>query len=251
MKLRYKFCLDDDAISALEKDAPVVFHFYTPTTLSYGHGWIISIRLRQKKFLSPQQIFMDICITRGYGVGMDSKRTSFGMKYELSIVDSASLKRIVFSQKGTTSLYSYGTNVFESTGLLPTQSYLRSIDLVNFTFLCEFEFVDIDCEGSIVDLEEVLGYQNGLCTILTRDGAFQVCQGILWTNSQVFAEKYRQAMKENQHNFHDIIVTDIEDDIMQEILRFMYSGTVANIVGSNAIGLYEAAEKYQVEGLKI
>jgi len=47
-----------------------------------------------------------------------------------------------------------------------------------------------------------------------------------------------------------VVIEDIESDVLQELLRFMYTGEVSSI-GEICEELFQAAHKYDVEPLKV
>ncbi|XP_037808057.1 protein roadkill-like [Lucilia sericata] len=92
--------------------------------------------------------------------------------------------------------------------------------------------------------------QNGIfadVTLVVDDKEFHVHKAILAARSPVFAAMFEHEMKEQTLN--RVEITDIDGDILQEMLRFIYTGKVINIA-EIAKFLLPAADKYAIESLK-
>lgn len=84
-------------------------------------------------------------------------------------------------------------------------------------------------------------------TILINDTEFPVHKAVLVSRSSVFAAMFeRSGMQESQNN--RINITDIQANIMEEMLRYMYTGKVLNL-NELAGDLFEAADKYDLREL--
>ncbi|XP_065207949.1 protein roadkill-like [Planococcus citri] len=102
------------------------------------------------------------------------------------------------------------------------------------------------------DLSEDLGrlYKDGHLTDVTlsvNGKHFQAHKNILSARSSVFSAMFKHDTIENQNNQVDIV--DIDEEIMEEMLYYMYTGNVHNLDGM-AERLLKAADKYEIKGLK-
>lgn len=98
------------------------------------------------------------------------------------------------------------------------------------------------------DFEQLL--ENGKFSdvmLLLGEKEFCVHKSILAARSRVFAAMFEHAMKEQTDGIVEI--ADVEPEIMQELLRFIYAGKVNNIQ-MLACDLLAAADKYDLQGLK-
>lgn len=84
-------------------------------------------------------------------------------------------------------------------------------------------------------------------TITAKGKNFKLHKCILSTRSSVFEAMFRNDMKERNQN--TVEIKDIKYKILQELFRYMYTGTVNNIE-KIVDELLIAADKYNVEGLK-
>jgi speckle-type POZ protein len=81
------------------------------------------------------------------------------------------------------------------------------------------------------------------------DREFPAHKVILVTRSKVFASMFEYETKENLTN--QIEIEDIEPQVFQELLRFIYTGQVPLYMGTIAAALLIAADKYLLDGLKM
>ena len=84
-------------------------------------------------------------------------------------------------------------------------------------------------------------------TMSVNDTEFKVHSVILAARSPVFAAMFKHDMKER--NTGIVKVDDIDQGVMKEVLRFVYTGKVLNL-DEMADSLLAAAEKYQLIRLK-
>ncbi|KAJ8664296.1 hypothetical protein QAD02_005958 [Eretmocerus hayati] len=78
------------------------------------------------------------------------------------------------------------------------------------------------------DLEKVMDNPKfSDFTLCTPKSEFKVHKVILMARSPVFAAMFEQNMKENQENYAKI--TDIDDDVLKEVLRYMYCAKVEHM----------------------
>ncbi|KAL9890831.1 protein roadkill-like isoform 1-T3 [Glossina fuscipes fuscipes] len=71
---------------------------------------------------------------------------------------------------------------------------------------------------------------------------------ILSARSEVFAAMFEHEMEESKLN--RVVITDIHQEVLKEMLNFIYTGKVFNL-NKLAQGLLAAADKYALEGLKM
>lgn len=84
-------------------------------------------------------------------------------------------------------------------------------------------------------------------TIITQNKKLKVHKNILAARSKVFAAMFEHQMQENEKNCTE--VTDVDHNVMKELLRFIYCGEVKNLE-VYAVPLIHAAEKYELSSLK-
>jgi speckle-type POZ protein len=83
-----------------------------------------------------------------------------------------------------------------------------------------------------------------------RGREFPAHKNILAARSEVFAAMLQHPMKEQSTN--QIEIEDIEPDVLQELLRFIYTGRVqVDKLETMATGLFIAADKYLLDELKM
>ena len=131
----------------------------------------------------------------------------------------------------------------------------------------------IFCEVSVVaDSVNISGQSNGVqfkvpeCKLSTDLGSLfdsaqfaditLACQGrefrchkaVLVSRSSVFSAMFEHDMAESKHGH--IQVTDVDPDVMADMLRFIYTGK-ANNLDTMAADLLAAADKYALDRLKV
>lgn len=72
-------------------------------------------------------------------------------------------------------------------------------------------------------------------------------KAILAARSPVFKKMFTLKMKETKENV--VEVTDIKHDTLEEMLHFIYTGSVSELFPIVVLELFEAAHKYQIECL--
>ncbi|XP_046654672.1 speckle-type POZ protein-like [Daphnia pulicaria] len=86
-------------------------------------------------------------------------------------------------------------------------------------------------------------------TINVRGRQFKAHKSILATRSQYFAAMFEHPTKENLTN--QVEIEDVEPDVFQEILRYIYTGKVSESTMENMpAGILAVADKYLLEQLK-
>ncbi|XP_035222098.1 speckle-type POZ protein B-like [Stegodyphus dumicola] len=71
---------------------------------------------------------------------------------------------------------------------------------------------------------------------------------VLSARSPVFAKMFEHVTTESSDN--RIIITDIDPDILEELMKFLYCGKINSSMYSKIHDLYCAAEKYLITDLK-
>jgi len=84
-------------------------------------------------------------------------------------------------------------------------------------------------------------------TLKTKGRSFRAHRVILAARSPVFRAMFSHNMQETKSN--EVIIKDIEGDVLEELIRFIYTNKV-NDVAKIARPLLAAADKYALESLK-
>ncbi|XP_035224379.1 speckle-type POZ protein B-like [Stegodyphus dumicola] len=84
--------------------------------------------------------------------------------------------------------------------------------------------------------------------IIVGSKTLRVHKSILCARSSVFARMLKTKMSESVRN--EVEISDIEADVMDEFLLFIYTGNIKNVLPVTAERLYVAADKYDVSALK-
>lgn len=109
-----------------------------------------------------------------------------------------------------------------------------------------------ELEGKILlDLKKLFESEelSDLIVISSCGREFHVHKNILSARSNVFAAMFENDMLESSENI--VRVTDIDGQIMYDLLHWMYTGKIESISTSNATEIIRAANKYAVEDLKL
>lgn len=72
---------------------------------------------------------------------------------------------------------------------------------------------------------------------------------ILSCRSSVFNRMFRIGMKEVEEG--KVVIEDIEPEVLEELLRFIYSSQVSPSIDTICVELFQAADKYDIEALKV
>ncbi|OXU30766.1 hypothetical protein TSAR_013232 [Trichomalopsis sarcophagae] len=107
-----------------------------------------------------------------------------------------------------------------------------------------------NCKISILDeYEELLSSAKfSDITIVVGDEKFPAHRNILACRSPVFSGMFEHEMLEKRKNV--VAISDVEPEVMAEVLRFIYADKVNNIK-ELAVDLLIAADKYQLEALRL
>lgn len=104
--------------------------------------------------------------------------------------------------------------------------------------------------GIISDFEKLLDDQkySDFTVVTSTNKKFHVHKSILAARSEVFSAMFDSDMVENKRN--SMTIEDFDDEVIQELLRYIYCGRIENIEELSS-SLLKAADKYLLEGLKI
>jgi BTB/POZ domain len=83
---------------------------------------------------------------------------------------------------------------------------------------------------------------------IVKGKEFKVHRGILAASSPVFTKMFSADMEEARKN--ECIVEDIEPEIFEHLLRFIYGGKLPENIGNVSMKLFEAAHYYEIKQLK-
>ncbi|GBO17145.1 Speckle-type POZ protein [Araneus ventricosus] len=106
-----------------------------------------------------------------------------------------------------------------------------------------------ECPSALDELKEA--YSNQFLTdveLKTKTKSFPAHKILLCARSPVFKAMMTNDMKEKNSNI--IQVDDLEDDVVKQLLLFLYSDRLENLQWESAFKLYYAGDKYAVEKLK-
>ncbi|XP_064485398.1 speckle-type POZ protein B-like [Ornithodoros turicata] len=84
--------------------------------------------------------------------------------------------------------------------------------------------------------------------IIAGEKRFHVHKVVLATRSPVFRAMLKNDMQESIQN--EVVLKDVYPDVVQEMLRFIYTDASPNI-STMAADLYQLADKYDLKGLKL
>ncbi|KFM75636.1 Protein roadkill, partial [Stegodyphus mimosarum] len=85
-------------------------------------------------------------------------------------------------------------------------------------------------------------------SVRVKDKEFPVHKVILITRSPVFRGMFSHEMAEEKTNV--IEISDIDPDVIEIMLHYIYSGQLKNVNMLNALELYSASDKYQLLDMK-
>lgn len=143
----------------------------------------------------------------------------------------------------------------ESNGLLPDDKltiYCEVNVVADSINVCgqnnTIQFKVPECRLS-ADLSSIFENQDFSDVIISAKGKeFHAHKAILAARSPMFKGMFSHDMRESKQN--RVEVTDIEPDVLEEMLRFIYTGKSPNL-DKMAEDLISAANKYQLDRLKV
>lgn len=113
---------------------------------------------------------------------------------------------------------------------------------------CAIQFKVPECRLSddIGDLFESRKFSDVILSVNGKE--FYTHKAILAARSPVFAAMFEHDMEEKKQN--RVEITDVDSDVLKEMLRFIYTGRATNL-DNMADELLAAADKYALERLKV
>lgn len=130
--------------------------------------------------------------------------------------------------------YGHDINIHQESGLSPTRRIEQIPAIQRLT-----EFNDFEGLMESGEFSDVL--------VIVGDKDFHVHKNILAARSRVFSAMVQHEMIKQNKGIVEIL--DIDAEVMQEVLRFIYTGKVNNLQ-MLTFDLLSAAEKYELQGLK-
>lgn len=114
---------------------------------------------------------------------------------------------------------------------------------------CCIPIQSLSLESLSKDLIQLLDNKEHSDAVLTcGDSSFPVHKNILATRSDVFAAMFRHDMEEKNTGVVDI--EDMDSSVLEQFVKYLYSGKVEEISVDKCIQLYQVADKYAVQSLK-
>lgn len=131
---------------------------------------------------------------------------------------------------------------FQCTLIILGHTITRNIPLLD---LADFSSKQIN-----FDLENLFQTKEH-CDIMVSDGKSKISahKAILCARSPVFNIMFQQDMLENKNN--EVVIDDIDFETLHDFLSFLYSGKVEKLSFNSAMSLYYAADKYEVQDLRV
>ncbi|GFR05821.1 TD and POZ domain-containing protein 3 [Trichonephila clavata] len=98
------------------------------------------------------------------------------------------------------------------------------------------------------NMKQLLQDNNFYDITFKIDGrSFKAHKAILSARSRVFKTMFESSLT---MNVEEIEISDISEETLKEMLNFIYSGEVSHLHVNNAMELYYAADKYELDSLK-
>ncbi|XP_044739264.1 speckle-type POZ protein-like [Chrysoperla carnea] len=234
-------------------------------TFTKGNNNNLAWSLKITKYMEIQRRFEDNqqkfdCLTFAIKL-VSSYKTKTPAVYKLSFVNDKE-ELITKVENGYEFGIGFEANIYSTnvSAILNKQNGLISDD--KFKIFCQISVIEIVTGDTIesiikvpkcriIDDLEILFETKKFCdaTLSVADGKeFQVHKTILAARSPIFAAMFDHEMEERKLN--RVNITDIEYDILHELLKFIYTGKVDNLQ-TMASELLAAADKYALERLKI
>ena len=200
-------------------------------------------------------VFLNACIANA--------TCTFDVEYTVAILDKNGEKYFEKTKKRKlTKTTNYGkigafvnrADIINNEELLINDTLTIHCDFVvisncnNVSFDC-FENADDLKRIALSDFENYLEEQE-MCDVVLKASCgktLKVHKFLLSARSPVFRAMFKTDMVENKNNI--VKINDIEYNVLKELLRFIYAARVENL-DILVVGILDAAEKYQVKGLK-
>lgn len=153
---------------------------------------------------------------------------------------------------GLTNLVKIDTLLEKGNGFLHNDTLIVGVDLTVYDDYVTVNSPNNLLEGSkrkLSDDFEDLFESKKKCDIIIKvgDQKFDVHKFILTARSSVFDAMFSHDMKENKEN--EVTIPDVNPEVFKKVLKYMYTDKIDDLM-SFAEELLEAADKYQLHGLK-
>lgn len=152
-------------------------------------------------------------------------------------------------------LFKKSSDELSETGICVQTGFFRGSHHFPFEIVCN---ISTNIENDIVrgtsevipDFEKILDDKqfSDFTVITSTNKKFHVHKNILAARSDVFSVMFNSDMVEKKNN--SMTIHDFDDEIIQELLRYIYCGRIQNLEKISS-SLLKAAEKYLLKGLKI
>ncbi|VVC25545.1 Hypothetical protein CINCED_3A023020 [Cinara cedri] len=143
----------------------------------------------------------------------------------------------------------------EANGLLPDDKLTifcevsvvaDSVNISGQSNAVQFKVPECRLPDDLGNLFEIQKFSDVTLSVSGRE--FQAHKAILAARSPVFAAMFEHEMEERKQN--RVAITDVDHEVLREMLRFIYTGRAANLERM-ADDLLAAADKYALERLKV
>ncbi|XP_015123829.1 speckle-type POZ protein [Diachasma alloeum] len=183
------------------------------------------------------------------------------LNLEASVLNSNDFKKDTICSGVQTFRGGYPTSFlpFQRSQLIPESTLQENPEVISdktLKILCNFQIID-DSQKPFPanttsnlrqDMKYLLENHTNTDVILqTGNKTFKAHKAILSARSPVFAATFKGDWKENKEN--KVEVPDMHQDVLGELLTFMYTDETPNLT-TMAMSLLAAADRYNVESLK-
>ena len=188
---------------------------------------------------------------------VSSDQNELEAKYNFSILNANGEKINTKYSKGIRVFrpgQSQGCSKFIQSDLIKKNPNNFLVDRNNLRILCEVTvYKGVQFIGPYWSLSDDLGalFENGEfsdVTLSVNGYEYKVHKAILGARCPVFAAMFK-LQTERRHN-GPLIISDVDTDVMKEVLRFIYTGRAFSL-DTMAEDLLVAANRYQLDNLKI
>ncbi|XP_026808520.1 speckle-type POZ protein A isoform X1 [Rhopalosiphum maidis] len=121
-----------------------------------------------------------------------------------------------------------------------------SVNISGQSNAVQFKVPECRLPDDLGNLFEIQKFSDVTLSVSGRE--FQAHKAILAARSPVFAAMFEHEMEERKQN--RVAITDVDHEVLREMLRFIYTGRAANLERM-ADDLLAAADKYALERLKV
>lgn len=193
-------------------------------------------------------------------LNLKSGTTSDTILVELSLLNTSNKSNVIDSSsrklnadfKGGSRVDNLYLNYKEISGSLPDGTLIVRLkvtyhyfipDLECFVYQPKSELLKFDGFEKLFDDKKFSDAQ-----VVVQDHVFDVHKCILSDRSTYFSNEFENDMKEGREN--KVVITDVSFEVMQEILRYIYTGKV-DYMDDLKVDILIASDKYLMDGLKI